>query len=230
LPLLIPTAVDRLKQIPFVYWTSHFSSREILLRTVAAEQLLSLSLTRGSVPDEKRRAPSTKNQFSLLNPNLMAQGDFRPTSSGTHLNIRAQSENIRAFYNQTDFNVSAELERPRCSQQINTWRKQTMTRFKIVGVAAILSMMIATPVFAQAAIQEPGAYAFYHPNADVLNSGEPSPGETAGAIASVPFGSSNAYASMDGNANGSFCARRYRSYDPASGTFLGHDGDRHLCE
>ena len=105
-----------------------------------------------------------------------------------------------------------------------------MTRFKIVGVAAILSMMIATPVFAQAAIQEPGAYAFYHPNADVLNSGEPSPGETAGAIASVPFGSSNAYASMDGNANGSFCARRYRSYDPASGTFLRHDGDRHLCE
>jgi len=98
-----------------------------------------------------------------------------------------------------------------------------MTRFKIVGVAAILSMMIATPVFAQAAIQEPGAYAFYHPNADVLNSGEPSPGETAGA-------SSNAYASMDGNANGSFCARRYRYYDPASGTFLGHDGDRHLCE
>ena len=27
---------------------------------------------------------------------------------------------------------------------------------------------IATPVFAQAAIQEPGAFAFYHPNADVL--------------------------------------------------------------
>jgi hypothetical protein len=25
------------------------------------------------------------------------------------------------------------------------------------------------------------------------------------------------------------CARRYRSYDPASGTFLGHDGVRHPC-
>ena len=34
--------------------------------------------------------------------------------------------------------------------------------------AAFLMTAIATPVFAQAAIQEPGAYAFYHPNADVL--------------------------------------------------------------
>jgi hypothetical protein len=29
-----------------------------------------------------------------------------------------------------------------------------MTRFKILGTAAILSLMSATPVFAQAAIQE----------------------------------------------------------------------------
>jgi hypothetical protein len=34
--------------------------------------------------------------------------------------------------------------------------------------AAVLTATIATPVFAQAAIQEPGAYAFYHPNADTL--------------------------------------------------------------
>jgi hypothetical protein len=27
----------------------------------------------------------------------------------------------------------------------------------------------------------------------------------------------------------SYCARRYRSYDPASGTFLGYDGLRHPC-
>jgi hypothetical protein len=26
-----------------------------------------------------------------------------------------------------------------------------------------------------------------------------------------------------------YCARRYRSYDPASGTFLGYDGVRHSC-
>jgi len=34
--------------------------------------------------------------------------------------------------------------------------------------AAFLLTAIATPVFAQAAIQEPGVYSFYHPNADVL--------------------------------------------------------------
>jgi len=27
----------------------------------------------------------------------------------------------------------------------------------------------------------------------------------------------------------SWCARRYRSYDPASGTFVGNDGLRHRC-
>ena len=27
-----------------------------------------------------------------------------------------------------------------------------------------------------------------------------------------------------------YCARRYRSYDPASGTFLANDGNRYLCE
>jgi BA14K-like protein len=26
-----------------------------------------------------------------------------------------------------------------------------------------------------------------------------------------------------------YCSQRYRSYDPASGTFLGYDGLRHPC-
>jgi hypothetical protein len=38
-----------------------------------------------------------------------------------------------------------------------------MTRFKIFSMVAILALMLATPVFAQAAIQEPGAFAFYYP-------------------------------------------------------------------
>jgi len=29
--------------------------------------------------------------------------------------------------------------------------------------------------------------------------------------------------------NGSYCAQRYRSYDPASGTYMGYDGRRHPC-
>ena len=43
-----------------------------------------------------------------------------------------------------------------------------MTKFIPTIAAALLATAIATPVFAQAAIQEPGAFAFYHPNADVL--------------------------------------------------------------
>ena len=73
-----------------------------------------------------------------------------------------------------------------------------MTRFKILGAAAMLSLMFATPVFAQAAIQEPGAFAFYYPNYDVLNDGEPTPAARMDAIAGRgPFSGSYAYAAPD---------------------------------
>ena len=44
-----------------------------------------------------------------------------------------------------------------------------------IAAAALLSAVSAGPVFAQAAIQEPGLFAFYHPNLDVLNGGAPTP-------------------------------------------------------
>jgi hypothetical protein len=43
------------------------------------------------------------------------------------------------------------------------------------SAVVILPLMFATPVFAQAAIQEPGAFAFAYPNNDVLNGGRPTP-------------------------------------------------------
>lgn len=46
-----------------------------------------------------------------------------------------------------------------------TWR-YSMTKFTLL-VATILSTALATPVLAQAVIQEPGAYAFYHSNRDL---------------------------------------------------------------
>ena len=46
-----------------------------------------------------------------------------------------------------------------------------MTKFIPDIAAALLITAIATPVFAQAAIQEPGAFAFYHPNATCLRAG-----------------------------------------------------------
>lgn len=60
-----------------------------------------------------------------------------------------------------------------------------MTSLKLLGAAALLSAAFATQAFAQAAIQEPGAFAFYHPNADVLNGGRRAP-PPASAFAYVP--------------------------------------------
>jgi hypothetical protein len=68
-----------------------------------------------------------------------------------------------------------------------------MTTFKILGAAAMLSLTLATPVFAQAAIQEPGAFAFYYPNNDVLNGGRPTPAAAMDARTLMQFNSSDAY-------------------------------------
>jgi hypothetical protein len=42
-----------------------------------------------------------------------------------------------------------------------------------------------------------------------------------GAVAVVP--------APVGGDSAAYCAQRYRSYDPASGTYLGFDGLRHSC-
>jgi hypothetical protein len=55
-----------------------------------------------------------------------------------------------------------------------------MTRFKLLGVAAILSAVVATPALAQQAVQEPGLQAFYQ----ALGVGSAN-GRTANALASA---------------------------------------------
>jgi hypothetical protein len=66
-----------------------------------------------------------------------------------------------------------------------------MIRFALVAMVAILSTVAATPARAQAAISEPGLYAFYHPDAGLrLGSTPPSPREaagTSGAMAAQPL-------------------------------------------
>jgi hypothetical protein len=47
---------------------------------------------------------------------------------------------------------------------------------KLIRAALIVSAQFATPVFAQAVIDEPGNFAFFYPNVDVLN--PPRPGDT----------------------------------------------------
>ena len=57
-----------------------------------------------------------------------------------------------------------------------------MTKRTLLGMAAILSTAIVTPVFAQAVLQEPGAYAFYRPNGDLAIASAPSQRREVGAV------------------------------------------------
>jgi hypothetical protein len=41
-----------------------------------------------------------------------------------------------------------------------------MSTFKLLGAVAVLSSLSATPVLAQAVVQEPGYCAFFYPNAN----------------------------------------------------------------
>ncbi|WP_043159799.1 hypothetical protein [Bradyrhizobium sp. Ai1a-2] len=93
-----------------------------------------------------------------------------------------------------------------------------MTTLKILAAAALLSVTAATPVFAQAAIQEPGLYAFYHPNADILNGGAPTP---AARLESEPPSVLQYYNERDSGIGA--CAQRHHSYNLAT-------GHRYRCE
>jgi hypothetical protein len=44
---------------------------------------------------------------------------------------------------------------------VNKWMDSAMINFKLLSLAAMLSTAIATPVFAQQAVDEPGMQAFF---------------------------------------------------------------------
>jgi BA14K-like protein len=101
-----------------------------------------------------------------------------------------------------------------------------MTKGALLSAAVILSAVFVNPLRAQAVISYPGACAQLYPDANCENHG---PGNLYdGGYGSNTGTTSNAYAVDDRDS--SYCTRRYRSYDPASGTYLGHDGRRHPCQ
>jgi hypothetical protein len=58
--------------------------------------------------------------------------------------------------------LSLFVRSPRMTRIGPTTRKDsTMTKFKLMGAAVVLSVAFATPVIAQEAVQEPGLQAFY---------------------------------------------------------------------
>jgi hypothetical protein len=104
-----------------------------------------------------------------------------------------------------------------------------MTKLKLLSAAAILSAVIASPALAQQVIYNPGYCAQFYPDANCQNKGPNNPytGDYQRRQA-YRNGNGNSYVAMNGDA--SYCAQRYRSYDPASGTYLGRDGRRHACQ
>jgi hypothetical protein len=69
--------------------------------------------------------------------------------------------------------IVAQRKPKECIMSLHLVRSHTLMKssLKAVAAAVMLSALAATPVLAQAAIQEPGAFAFYYPNLDVLNGG-----------------------------------------------------------
>jgi hypothetical protein len=96
-----------------------------------------------------------------------------------------------------------------------------MTSIKTIAVAGLLSMLAAAPAFAQEAMQEPGAFAFYYPNLDVLNGGAPTP---AYSMEGLPPSVLQSYNERDSGMAGP-SAGQHRWVRHASGTM--HDGRRH---
>jgi hypothetical protein len=96
-----------------------------------------------------------------------------------------------------------------------------MTSIKTIAVAGLLSMMAAAPAFAQAAIQEPGAFAFAYPNLDVLNGGAPTP---AYRMEGMPPSVMQSYNERESGMAGPD-VWQHRRVHHASGTM--HDGRRH---
>ena len=76
----------------------------------------------------------------------------------------------------------------------------TATKFVLLAIVAILPAVVTTPAHTRAAIQEPGAYAFYNPNTDLgIASGQYRPRAashkaigTLNAMALAPFATGHA--------------------------------------
>jgi len=96
-----------------------------------------------------------------------------------------------------------------------------MTSIKAIAVAGLLSLMAAAPAFAQEAIQEPGSFAFFYPNLDVLNGGAPTP---AYRMEGLPPSVMQSYNERESGIAGPDVSPHRRVHH-ASGNM--HDGRRH---
>jgi hypothetical protein len=89
---------------------------------------------------------------------------------------------------------------------------------------AIIGGALAAPYYGYGPYYGPGPY-YYGPGPYPAPAYGPGPGSGYGSGPGPGYGPGGP-AGADAVAS---CARRYKSYDPSSGTFLGNDGQRHPC-
>jgi hypothetical protein len=106
------------------------------------------------------------------------------------------------------------------STQFEKFRRSIMKKaIMLAGFAALL----ASPVLAQAPAGVYGSGNIIFPN-------DPAAAAAAGAYSTIaPGADGGAFAYVPAPARAGDCARRFKSYDPRRGAYLGRDGRRHIC-
>ena len=103
-----------------------------------------------------------------------------------------------------------------------------MTKLRLLGAAAILSTVLASPVMAQQVISNPGYCAQFYPNANCQNKGYGNPYTGSSGYYQRGMDPGMYAGGMYAGGGVSACTQ-YRSYDPASGTYIGRNGRRVAC-
>jgi hypothetical protein len=104
-----------------------------------------------------------------------------------------------------------------------------MHRLKVLTAA--IALLFVTPVFAQemGGATGPGSARGLEPtyNNGYYNSYDQGEEFWPAQIKRGTLDGNNSYAMSPDDG---YCAQRYRSYDPASGTYMGYDGRRRSCQ
>jgi hypothetical protein len=96
-----------------------------------------------------------------------------------------------------------------------------VTMKKIIMLAGF-AMLFASPALAQAPA---GVYG----TGNIIFPGDPAAAAAAGASGVIVPGAVGGAFAYEPAPSRASCAQRFKSYDPRSGTYLGHDGRRHIC-
>lgn len=95
-----------------------------------------------------------------------------------------------------------------------------MPRLSLLAAVAVVMAAISPPLLAQESegVIGPGSRCGLEPSAESI-----CPADAEYGYEDVGVAAPDA---MEGD---SYCAARFRSYDPESGTYMGYDGRRHPC-